>query len=425
MPAAGVTSGRLAHCPSKMTGLRTVVPGAFPALAESPIRRYLLGQTASVLGSWTQNITMNLVLWEMTHAAWQLGLLNFLLYGPSLLVSPVFGARLRASAARRNALLVLSGSVLVASVLCVASLAGWLRPELITAAALCCGVLSAMEMPSRQLLLTTTLKDESVLPNVIALNTLVFNVGRMVGPVIAAFSFVRFGSTGGFALNMLGLSTMLMCIRSLPRDSTTQAAVKHGGLRQAVAYALADQLARQSLPTLAFLGLLAGSYQTLIPVLSSRRFGNAAHYTGVFFACAGAGAMLAALLLSSRALSVRRTMRAHAMAPWAAVVALAGVALTRTPELAGVSFCILGLALTFFATTTNSTLQRDCPTELRGGIVGLYGMAYMGTMPFGHLLMGNIANVIGDQAMFGIMAVTLAICLAAMHFLPRATRQPV
>ncbi|MBF6989143.1 MFS transporter [Cupriavidus sp. IK-TO18] len=398
-----------------MTALKSASSGPFPALAEPAIRRYLCGQTASVMGSWTQNITLNLLLWEQTHAAWQLGLLNFLLYGPALFVAPIFGSRLNPTAARVTALRILFCALFLAACLLAANLAGWLREELVIGASLVCGVLSAMEMPSRQLLLTTTLQDKSSLPSVIALNTLVFNVGRMVGPVIASYAFLRLGATGGFALNIVGLATMLLCIGSLPTAEQALAPKKSAGFRMAVAYARGNKIARQCLPTLAVLGLLGGSYQTLIPVLAAHRFGNAAKFTGVFFSCAGAGAMMAAILLSSRLLSPRSSMRIHAAAPWLTVMALAGVSLASSPWLAGACFAGLGLALTFFATTTNSTLQRDCPNELRGGIVGLYGMAYLGTMPLGHLLMGNIANFVGEQIAFGLMACGLAVCLTTLH----------
>ncbi len=402
-----------------MSAPKTATPGAFPALTEPPVRRYLYGQTASVLGSWTQNITLNLLLWEMTHAAWQLGLLNFLLQGPSLLVSPLFGARLSPTSARSTAFRILLCSLIVAAILAATQFFGLLGPAIVTAAALVCGILAAMEMPTRQLLLTTTLEDKSSLGSVIALNTLVFNVGRMIGPVIAAYLFMHAGASSGFALNVIGLTTMLVCIRSLPTDTRLQSvAVKSGGLRHAVAYARADNLARQCLPALALLGLLAGSYQTLIPVLS-HRFGDAARFTGVFFGCAGAGAMLAALLLSSHIMNARRAMQAHGAAQWLAVLALGVISLASTPWFAGAGFCALGLSLTLFATTTNSTLQRNCPSELRGGIVGLYGMAYLGTMPLGHLLMGNVANLVGEQAAFGLMSVSLALSLGALRIFGR------
>lgn len=377
------------------------------------MRRYLGGQACSIVGSWTQSITLSLLLWQQTQSPWMLGVLNFLLYGPALVVSPLFGARLHPQRVRAVAQRIVGMALALSLLLLGASVAGVLRPALILGVAAGVGLFAAMEMPARQLLLTTVLQDKARMVNAIALNTLVFNIGRMVGPAVAALIFSHAGASGGFAVSALGLSVMLLCLASLPpatgEDAAPAGPSRTRGLRPALAHVRADAFARRYLPLVALIGLFAGSYQTLIPVLASERFGDAARYTGLFFGCAGAGALLSGLMLASRHAQRLRTLLGAA--PWACVLALALVALggfLGQVPLAGVGFFALGLSMTFCATSTNALLQQGSPPALRGGMVGLYSMAYQGTMPLGHLIAGQLSSRVGVQWAFVCAAAAVA-----------------
>ncbi|MFL6668173.1 MAG: MFS transporter, partial [Burkholderia ambifaria] len=175
----------------------------FPALTEASLRRYLSGQVASVLGSWTQNVTLNLLIYHLSGSAAILALLNFLLYGPQLIVAPVAGSRIGSANARRVTLCVLATSLLLTSSLFTLSLLGLLGVKLILAHALAIGVSSAVETPARQVLLLTSLRDATHTSNAVAMNTMVYNVGRMVGPTIAGFVYPTLGPRTSFAIYAL------------------------------------------------------------------------------------------------------------------------------------------------------------------------------------------------------------------------------
>ncbi|SAK73416.1 transporter, major facilitator family protein [Caballeronia hypogeia] len=378
----------------------------FPALTEASLRRYLGGQVASVLGSWTQNVTLNLLVFHLSDSAAILALLNFLLYGPQLIVSPLAGSRVSSANARRVTLCVLMMSLLLTSSLFILSLLGLLGVKLILAHALAIGVSSAIEVPARQVLLLTSLEDARHTSNAVAMNTMVYNVGRMVGPTIAGFVYPGFGPRTSFVIYALALVFMALCVRSIKTSGARPARVD-SSLRDAVGYVMSDAFSARYLPVLACIGLFAGSYQTLVPLLSDRAYHDAARFTGVFFACAGAGSLSAAALLSS-ALGPRASRRFIAWSPWTAVAALAVLASTTEVFAATPAFYALGFSLTFAATSTNATIQRQCPEHVRGGLVGMYGMAYNGTMPFGYLLVGTVSEALGVRHTFGAMAIVLA-----------------
>ena len=393
----------------------------FPALAEPLVRRYFVGQSVSVLGSWIQNITLNLLGWQLTGSPALLGVLNFVLFGPSVLVTPLVGPRVQPDNARRLTLFAVGGSLLVTAALALLSAAGAITVPLMIGLALAKGVLGALEGPARQVLLTTAVADPRRVANAVAMNTVAYNAARMIGPAIAAAVFAALGATASFALTALALSVMLASVLRLqvePADpSGTDASAPRASLRSAIAYVRNDRLARLFLPVSTCLALLGSSYQTLVPVLADRVYGSANAWTGAFFAAAGAGSTAAALLLSSRFL-FPASRRLQVITPWTVVLALAGLGTTGTPAVAMLCFGVLGFSLTFTGPGTNARLQQHAPPALRGALIGLYAMSFTGAIPLGNLMIGTLAQWLPVRGAFLAMAVMLAALLGAL-FVPR------
>ncbi|MBP2167347.1 MFS family permease [Erwinia toletana] len=369
-----------------------------------------MGQAASIVGLWTQNVTLNLLLWQMSHSPWLLGVLNFLLYCPALIVPLLFGSRLTPARVKGIMMKILCLSMTISSLLLASVLFGFISPPFILLIAAVAGCVSSMELPTRHLLLTSSLQDKSLMYNAVAMNTMVFNIGRMFGPAIAAWSFNHYGAAAGFVISLCGLITMWFAVRSMQVVASETGGRRAGGMRNALRYVKNDDFAMRFLPMLAFMGIFAGSYQSLIPVLAAQSFHDTARFTGWFFSSAGVGSLLAALLISAR-ISHQRLVQWLQVAPWSAVLALGGIASSSAPLLTCFCFLWLGLSLTFFSTMINSTLQHHSPPELRGGVVGLYGMSFQGTMPIGNLLVGMLASLGNIMLTFLLMSLMLAALL--------------
>nr|WP_280908708.1 MFS transporter [Cupriavidus sp. LEh25] len=366
---------------------------------------------ASILGNWTQNITLSLLLWDQTHSASLIGVLNFLLQGPMLFVPMVAGPRLQPSTIRATTFWILSCSLGISVVFLLGAVAGRLSalPILLLAGLL--GIVLALEWSARQMLLTSLLPDRSLLVNAVAMNSLVFNVGRMAGPAVAAVLFARYGAIAGFTCSVAGLLVMLAAIQSVPKSRPVEATPReHSSIRDVFRFAEKDEFARRYVPTLACFGLFVSSYQTIIPALAATEFGSASRYTGVFSACAGAGALCSALALASLR-NPRTARRVLGWTPWLSAGALFAVAASPNAVLSGAGFFFIGMAVSYSVTVINSTLQRRCPIHLRGGVVGLYGLALLGGMPLGHLLMGSVANWLGARQTLCAMCAAMLLSL--------------
>jgi predicted MFS family arabinose efflux permease len=366
----------------------------FPALAERQVRLYLVGQFVSMLGSWVLDITLNLLVWQATHSPAVLGALNALLYGPSVLVTPLLGTRLTAGNARRITLTVLVAALGVALLLLAAAVTHGLPIALLLSAALARGILGGMEVPSRQMLLMNISDDAEQRSSAIALNTVAFLLARTLGPGLAAVMFEPLGPAWGFAMAALATSFMLTCVARLRAQVVVSGAApagRGGAMGQAWAFVRTDRLGTLLLPMSTCVALCVSAYQTLIPVLASRVFGDAPRWTGRFFAAAGVGALIAAVMLSSRHLEpvVRRLLM---VVPWTGALALAVLGATERPAVALASFAVLGFCTSFVGTATNTLLHRRIPPEARGGLIGLFLLAFNGAMPLGQLLAGTVAG---------------------------------
>lgn len=390
---------------------------AFPALAELRIRRYLSAQSASLLGSWILDITLNLLVWRLTKSPAMLGALNFLIYMPSMVVIPVLSGRLRVDNARRLSLLVLGSAMAVAVLLILGHMLGFLTLPVLMGAALVRGVLGGMEVPTRQMLLMNLTQDSARLASAIALNTVVFLLARTLGPALAGLMFESLGPAPGFFLAAVGTAVMWRTVLRLPRvlrSSSGDAPTQGGGLWAALRFVWQDGFGRLFLPMTACVAFCAGAYQTLIPVLADRVYGSAGAWTGWFFGAGGVGALAAAVLLSSR--HVEPSLRLGLMAvPWLAVLALTLLACSGHVITTLAGFALLGFCTSFVGTGTNATLHRRLPPAVRGGLIALLLLAFNEVMPLAQLVAGALAQWGSVQAAFGWLAACLAVVLAVAY----------
>jgi MFS family permease len=178
-----------------------------------------------------------------------------------------------------------------------------------------------------------------------------------------------------------------------------------------------DRLGRLFVPVLLCIALFAGAYQTLVPVLADRVFGDTNHWTAVFFSAAGAGGLSAAVLLSSThmAWALRRL---QVVIPWLTGCGVAGLGLVRQPWLAVACFGLIGFGMAFVSTSTTATLHQRVPAEARGGLIALLLMSFVGAIPVAQLLGGFLAQWLSVQVGFAVLAAALFACLSLL-FVPR------
>jgi MFS family permease len=395
----------------------------FPALTEVGLRRYLTGQFVSFIGTWIQILGLNLLVFERTQSPWLLGLLNFLLYGPMLVVAPLAGSRLTHPQIKTILISVLLANAATSLVFACLVFFDQAPIWILLLLTLLSGTLSAIELPSRLFFITAFLHEGSLMTNALSLNVMANNFGRTVGAALGAIMFSLFGSTSTFFICSLGLIFMAACVYSIKTRAETGTRPDAGDKRllKGLRYVRSEPFASFYLPVIGLLGLFAASYPTLVPLLGQYRFGHTTAYTGIFLGCAGAGAVAASVLLASRFSA--RALDWLRISYWTACASLLVVALSPTPLIASLAFFALGGSITFTNSASFSAMLQRSPQTFRGSVAGLYSMAFAGILPFGHLMAGGLSAWVGVGWTFAIMGAALGCCLMLLSLLHRSAFQ--
>ena len=404
-PAARPTS----HSPSDDGDCSLAAMRLFPALAERNIRVYAVGQIASVIGAWVVDIVLNLLTWELSKSPALLGLVNFLLFAPLIVFPPLLSRRVHPRNVHRVMCIVLTAGATTAVALTGLAFANLLTLPLVLGFAATRGLFNGIEMPARHMFISTLVSNPTCIGGAIAVNSLVYQVARMLGPAAGATLFGTGGPVWGFAAGAAGFLVMLAFVARLRVDSQRlqeSVDMEPLGMRRAVAYVRQHRFGSVFLPISIAVGAFAGTYQTLVPVLADRVYGNAQLWTGAFLTAAGAGALSGAVLLSSHYM-LPLIRRISVPTPWIVAASLFCAGQTRHALLAVMFFFMIGLFITVASTGTNAVLQNSVPNDLRGAVTGLYLSTYVGTLPLSQLLGGALAQHMAVETAFSAMAAGL------------------
>ncbi len=375
---------------------------AFRSLGERNFRLYFLGQIISLIGTWVQQVAISWLTYTVTGSPFLLGLIGFAGQIPLLLLAPL-GGSLADRFRRRDILLITQWVEMgVAAALALIALYGHFTATTLVASALILGIASAIEMPTRQAFLPELLQDRRLMGNAIALNSTVFNAARLVGPALAAALLSLTGDAACFIVNALSfvaaISTLMrLHLQPAPTAHPTPAGGTLSWLRQSAP-------ARWLLLTAALTSLCLSPFMTLMPVYARDVFHGGPATLGLLMGASGCGALISALMLASR-------RRPHGLesilllALGVIAVIAAAFAGNRHLDVAIVLSLLSGASFITVVTSCNILLQSIVPDTLRGRIMALYSMSFLGMMPLGSLLSGSLAHRYGSPVAFFAAAV--------------------
>ena len=391
---------------------------AFRSLRHRPFRRFFVGQTVSIIGFWTQVVALSWTVYRLTGSTQMLGLVAFCNSIPMLLVSPFAGVLVDRFDRRKVALVTQSVQMLQAAILAALSFTGTLRVEYIVALALLYGVAWSFDAPARQALLPVMVGGRNDLPNAIALNSAIMNLGRFVGPAVAGALLAVLGEGGCFAVNALSFLAVLPALWVLPPSRA--GAVPTGLLRElgeGFAWVWHCRPARRLLAGLVVTSFTLPTYMSMMPAFARDVFHGGAPLQGLLISSAGAGALAGTALLSMRA-SIRGLARIVTLTSPLGAVALTVFALSPWLAVALPALAVVGFAVIVTAAGINTVLQSIVEEHLRARVVSIYVMSFLGTAPLGSLALGVLARPFGVQAAlagFGIACLLLTGVLALRY----------
>jgi MFS family permease len=393
---------------------------ALRAFRYRSFRLFYAGQGLSILGTWMQTIATSWLVYRLTGSAFMLGLAAAALQFPMLFVAPVAGVWADQLDRRRMLIVVQLAAAVQALVLAALTWTGAVQVWHVIAFSLLLGAINAFETPTRQAFLLDMVENKSDLPNAIALQSMLFNSARFVGPTIAGVVLAFAGEALCFFLNGISYlavvaAYLLVRVGGAPRADARKSLVEE--IAVGFRYAFGELAMRRLIWLLAALSLFTAPWQSLMPIYAGETFSGDSKTLGLLIGAVGLGALAATGFLAIRP-SVRGLGRVIRAAGLVAALALTGFALSHWLWLSLVLLAAFGAGLIATVASTNTILQTIADDDKRGRIISIYVMTFLGLAPISNFVAGAIAEAIGAHwTIFGCgVCLTLATGLFAANF---------
>ncbi len=389
--------------------------GTFRALSRRNFRLYFIGQIISNSGTWMQTVAQSWLVLELTKSGLALGLVSAAQFLPILVLSPLAGVYVDRADKRRLLVFTQSAFALIALVLGVLVLAKVVALWMVFALAALMGVVNAVDTPARQSFVIEMVGKED-LANAVSLNAVIMNSARVIGPAIAGAVIYRFGVGPNFvanAISYLAVIASLLMLRSSELMPSPPLQARKGQLREGLKYVA--RTPRLAIPLLIMLvvGTLAYEFQVSLPLLTTLTFHLGAGSYAAITSALGVGAVIGGLVAATYAKPSMRRLAGAALV-FGTLMVVAALMPTFYTSLGAVA--VAGLVSIIFLSTANTLLQITAKPEMRGRVMALYTVAFLGTTPIGAPLVGYIAQHFGGRAgiLVGGVAAVAAGALGAM-----------
>jgi MFS family permease len=394
--------------------LRGLGARTFRSLRIRNYRLFFFGQLVSVTGTWMQTVAQSWLVLSMTQSGLDLGITVALQFLPMLLFGMWGGLLADRSDKRRLLLGTQVASGVLAGILWALVATGSVELWMVYVLAFLLGVVTMIDMPTRQSFVIEMVGPDEV-PNAVGLNSAMFNTGRLLGPAAAGVMIASLGIAPAFLANALSYIAVVAALLAMRPDELFRrepAERKRGEVRAGLRYVWDNPTLRSTLFLVSVLGLFGFNFVVVLPLLARFTFGGGAGLYGVFTSAMAGGSLAGALYAASRVEPTRRLLVGSALA-FGILTLLAAAA--PNAVIAGVLLTAVGLAVMLFLATANTTLQLNSEPAMRGRVMALYGLVFLGSTPVGGPLLGWISEHWGARFGLGLGgALSLLAALSAL-----------
>jgi len=396
--------------------------GWFRALRHRQFRLFWAGNFVSNIGSWIHNSALGWLVHQMTNSPFWLGVLGFAQQVPALLFSLLGGVL--ADRVHRRRLLFLTQTMMLALALTLAVLVslGWITVRQVISIAFLAGTTMALNAPTYQAALRDLVDQEDTL-NAIALNSIQFNMSRVIGPSVAGFVIAAFSIQTCFYLNALSYLALLYAIWRVRFPALHREANSFGQeLAEGFQYVWTHQPILLLVLVVAMMSMFGLPYLVMMPAFARDVLHLGPKGFGYLSAAAGAGALLGGIHLAM----LRPHRRRGPLVLGAACVFFTAIllfCLSRRPGVSALLLGIVGGATVSSVATVNSLIQTIVPNQIRGRVLSMHTMAFLGFTPLGSLLVGTLAETWGPPKALALSSgFALLLTVAITFFAPSVRR---
>jgi MFS family permease len=384
------------------SSLNSRLPESLRALRHRNYQLFFAGQLISLIGTWMDQVAESWLVYRLTGSALLLGTVAFASQIPVFLLAPIGGA-LADRVDRRKILIVTQSSMMVLTfILAWVTLSHRVKIWQVVALAALTGVVNAIDLPARQAFVVDMV-SRADLVNAIALNSSMFNGARVVGPALAGIVVAAIGEGWCFFANGISFFAVIAGLAMMKIDRPRMA-IEGSPLENIIE---GFRFVAQSGPVRALMMLLglvsftAMPYAVLMPLFADKILHGGAQALGLLMGCSGVGALGGAITLA-----MRKTV--HGLGNWVAIscasfgAALLLFSFSRLLWLSAFLLVPVGFSVMIQMASSNTLIQSMVPDRLRGRVMSVYAMTFMGMAPLGALLAGSLAHKLGAPMTVGI-----------------------
>ncbi|GAC1411043.1 MAG: MFS transporter [Actinomycetota bacterium] len=393
---------------------RETIADTFRSLRVRNYRLFTIAQLISLSGTWMQTLALSWLVLTLTKSGVALGIVIALQFLPTSLAG-MWGGLIADRFDKRKILMwTQSLSGVLALALGALTVTGAIRLWMVYALAFLLGCVTTADTPARQAFVIEMVGRDEV-ANAVGLNSATFNLGRIIGPALAAIVIAAFGLATAFFLNGLSYLGPFIALRMMDGHAlhrTEQAPRGPGMVRDSLRYAWGSRKIRRTLLLLIVIATIGFNFAVSLPLFAKFTFHGTPSTLALLSGLTAAGGLIGALWCAARAHPTQSLLAGSATAFGVFMIA---AAFAPTVLIAGLLLLGAGAASMAFISTANSTLQLTSPAHLRGRIMALYAMVLLGSTPFGGPLVGWISERWGARAGLWIGgAASLAAALVAL-----------
>jgi MFS family permease len=394
-----------------MTRLKRATRETFSSLRVRNYRLFFTGQLISVTGTWMQWVAQSWLVLKLTHSGVALGTVTALQFIPSLIGGMYAGVLADRFDKRRIIMAASVAAGVLALVLGVLTATGVVELWMVYLLAFLFGIASMIEVPARQSFVTEMVGPGEV-PNAVALNTAVFNAGRIVGPAVAAALIASAGLAWAFVLNGISYGAVVYGLAVMNRSALFRDGLQsrvRTQVREGLQYAWRTPELRRVLVIVALVGTFGMNFMVVLPLIAKETFHGDAGTYGLLSSIMAVGSLAGSLTTARRANPTSRLLiAATAALSFTMLVA----AFAPTVALEALALVPVGASAMVVFTTANATFQLRTPPFLRGRLMALYTLVFLGGTAIGGPVAGLVSEQLGPRAGFvlgGAMSLVAAV----------------
>jgi len=379
----------------------------FRSLGHRNYRLYFTGQSISLIGTWMQQMAISWLVYRITNSAFMLGLVGFLGMIPTLILTPVAGVF--ADRYNRHRILIITQSFAMAQALMLAAIIMLRMVSVwhIVALTMFLGLVNAFDAPARHAFVVEMVAKKEDLSNAIALNSLIFNAARLVGPSIAGILVAVVGEGMCFFINGISYIAVIFALLSMritPRMMQKEDRPIMQGFREGISYTMGHPAIRAIILLTGLISLVGMSYVVLMPIFAKDVLRGNSGTLGFLMGASGLGALIGALFLASRK-SVKGLEKVIMVTTNIFGISLIAFSFSRVLWLSMAILIFTGFGMMAQMASNNTVLQTIVHDDKRGRVMSIFMAAFMGMVPFGCLLAGSLASLFGAPHTLAVLGI--------------------